>query len=89
MHTLNQYKAQAGRMADDATRIDPAARTPAYIVAGNILAARRTHSARAALLAGLVVGALVERGHADIAERVTIELAKLAGMTSEGAHHAR
>lgn len=81
MQTLNQYKAIAGRLSDSATQVDPASRTPAHVIAGNILAMRWTKGPRAALLAGLVVGALVERGHADIAEQVTIELAKLAGMS--------
>lgn len=67
---LNQYKAEAGRIADHAM----ASPGGPHIAAAHILAGRGTKGARAALIAGLVVGALVERGQPGLAEAVTIEL---------------
>jgi hypothetical protein len=70
--TLANAKWRAGQIADNAT----SGACPRD-VAREILAGRLTHAPRAALLAGLVVGALCERGHADIAEEITCALVEI------------
>lgn len=69
---LGGFKWRAGQLADQCLTKGPAA------VALMTLSKKRTKGAEAALLAGLVVGALLERGQADKAEAYTVELAKLA-----------
>lgn len=71
---LHRAKAEASRIADTAL----ASKGGPYIAASAILARRKTRGAQAALLAGLVVGALCERGHAAEGEALTIELNLLA-----------
>lgn len=66
---LNQYKVEASKIADQAE-------TSPSTAAASILHTRGTKGSRAALMCGLVIGALVERGKADAAEQVTIALGK-------------
>lgn len=79
---LNQYKAEASKIADVAESYPGAA----YEASARILAGRGTKGARAALMAGLVIGTLVERGKPELAEQITIEL----GITvARGAQRAK
>lgn len=71
--SLNSYKFEAGKIADRAL----ASPGGPYIAAAEILAGRGTKGARAALITGLVVGALVERGRPEVAEAITIELGQV------------
>lgn len=71
---LNEAKAKASKIADIAQQTGRGA----HDAADKILSMRRTKGAHAALFAGLVIGALCERGYADAAERLTIVLAELA-----------
>lgn len=74
MKNYTQIHRQASVIADaaQATKGGP------YIAANMIMARRRTKGADAALLAGLVTAALVERGQVAAAEQLTKELALLA-----------
>lgn len=74
MHTLHKYKAEAGRIAECARKGNT------FLAAHSITHMRLTYGGRAALMGALVIGALVESGHADEAERLTIELARNAGV---------
>lgn len=67
--SLNAYKAEASKIADQA---ETCPRTAAI----SILHTRGTKGARAALMCGLVIGALVERGKPVTAEFVTKALAE-------------
>lgn len=70
-HSINSYKWHAGNIADTARR-------GGHEEAARIIVARRvSYGARAALLSGLVIGALVESGHADVAEKVLESLARV------------
>lgn len=60
---INRYKVIASGIADDVARGDIG------IAVNRTLDGRRTKGARAALLAGLVVGALCDRKEADAAAR--------------------
>lgn len=80
---LNQYKAEAGRIADSI--IGPQTISGSHSLSAargtlRVLKSKRGKGAHAALLGGLVVGALVERGHADKAEALTIELSRQAAI---------
>ena len=72
---LKLYKVYAAQIANGLTHAQPEKRMPMAQAVDHILRNRITKGARAALLSGLVVGALVERGHPDIAENVTIAIA--------------
>jgi hypothetical protein len=71
---LNRSKAEASRIADHA---EATAGGP-VIAAAMITKHRKTKGYTAALVAGLTVGALVERGKPEVAEEVTKELALIA-----------
>lgn len=71
---LNRSKAEASRIADHA---EATAGGP-LIAAAMITKHRKTKGYAAALVSGLTVGALVERGKPDVAEEVTKELALIA-----------
>ena len=72
MVNIGVYKGMAGRIADTAINEGVG---PAVV---EVLYKRRKKPIHAALVGGLVVGALIERGQADVAEKLTIALAHLA-----------
>lgn len=72
---LNKLKAECGRNITAVMRVSDDMREQATALASQILYRRLSRPADAACIAGLTVGALIERGMADLAERVTVELA--------------
>ncbi|WKV22089.1 hypothetical protein Phage2-1_00089 [Achromobacter phage 2-1] len=78
LHTLPYYKARAGSICDALTRPSPEQRNTVPWAASVVIGGRRTNGFRAAVLMACVVGALVERGHPDLAEALIKELASYA-----------
>lgn len=71
---MNAYKWIAGRVVDSMLQ---GAQNPYITAELSILKTRRTKGARAALITGLIVGALIERGRADLAESVLDHIAAI------------
>lgn len=83
LHTLPYYKARAGSICDALTRPSPEQRNTVPWAAHEITTGRRTKGFRAAVLTGLVVGALIERGFPDKAEELLKILSAYAEFTGE------
>jgi len=79
--TLGQYKGAVGRMVDK--MLDPKLRMPPHVTAALLLKHRRSNGARAAVMAGLLVGALIERGNPDLAESVLKHLSESVFFTGQ------
>lgn len=82
--TLNQYKVEAAKIADIVQESAKRGNNALYADAGmvaRILHNKRTKGTKAALLCGLVVGALCDRGLGDYAAGV---LSYMATLIDEG-----
>jgi hypothetical protein len=75
MNIINQYKVTTGRIVD---AMISGNQSPYITAELSILKGRKTKGHKAALLTGLIVGALCERSRPDLAEQLLHYIAKIA-----------